>query len=93
MVVDIFVYIECTECVIGVVWLDVPGDVAGAIYWNEVGCTVNGVNMNNGKVGRMVVKVTWPNNPHPGVLVRRIIHFVEPVNNSAGVMSPTNVGK
>ena len=69
MMVDIFVYIECAECVIGVVWLDVLGDVVGAIYWNKVGCTVNGIDMNNGEIGRMVVEVTWPNDPHPSVLI------------------------
>ena len=70
MMVNIFVYIECMECIIGVAWLDVLGDVASAVYWNEVGCTVNGINMNNSKIGKMVVEVTWLNDPHPSVLIR-----------------------
>ena len=76
MMVNIFVYIECMECIIGVAWLDVLEDVAGAVYWNEVGCTVNGIDMNNSRIGKVVVEVTWPNDPHPGVLIRQIIHLL-----------------
>ena len=93
MMVDIFVYIECTECIIQDVWLNVPGDAASDIYWNEMGCMVNGIDMNNGKIGRMVMEVTWLNNPHPSVLIWQIIHFVEPANNSTGVMDSTYVSE
>ena len=54
MIVYIFVDIKCSKCIIGMVRLDIAGDGIGTIYRDQVGATMDGINVNNREVGCVV---------------------------------------
>ena len=54
MMIYIFVDIECSKHIIGMVRLDITGDGIGTVYGDQVGTVMDGIDMNNHEVRCMV---------------------------------------
>ena len=83
MMIYIFVDIECWKHIIGMVRLDITGDGIGTIYGDQVGATMDGIDMNNHEVMCMVGQVTGTDHPHSSVLIWGITNLIKPLNDSA----------
>ena len=91
MVISVFIDVEESKTIIGMVWAIMGRNEVFTVDRNKVGCPVDGIDVDNAVRALVPLIELWAHHPHPGIFVWIVSNTIEPVDNRTWIIAAIKV--